>query len=47
VVIVDAEERRVAWLALRDGSCQPVERSNVVDFGRAELGDRIDRPKCP
>jgi Uma2 family endonuclease len=44
VLIVDPQERAVHWLALRDGSYQPAERSGVIDLGREQLARQIAWP---
>jgi Uma2 family endonuclease len=46
LLIVDPQERRVHWLALRsDREYVPVENSAVIDLGPAELADQIDWPE--
>lgn len=46
LLIVDAQERRVHWLALQPGGgYQPVERSSLVALGPAELVEQIDWPE--
>jgi Uma2 family endonuclease len=46
VLIVDPQERRVHWLALRPtGGYEPIERSSLVALGPVELGERIDWPE--
>lgn len=44
VLIVDAETRKVDWLALVGGEYRPVERSGLIDVGPAELAQGIDWP---
>jgi Uma2 family endonuclease len=44
IVIVEPAERTVAWLALREGGYQPVSRSSLMDFGAAELAQKLDWP---
>jgi Uma2 family endonuclease len=44
VVIVDPQRRTVEWLELEGGAYLPVERSSVVDLGKAELADAIEWP---
>ncbi len=44
LLLVDPGERSVAWLALRDGSYEPVERSALIELGASELAQRIDWP---
>ncbi len=39
LLIVDAAERTIAWLALRDGNYQPVERSGLIELGPAGLAE--------
>lgn len=47
LVIVDPEQRRVDWLALREGAYEPVRRSGVIDLGPAELAQQIDWDPFP
>jgi Uma2 family endonuclease len=42
VLIVDALERVVHWLGLRDGKYEPIERSALIDYGPAQLAEKID-----
>lgn len=44
LLIVDPAERTVSWLALELGEYQPVERSNLIDLGPADLARQIDWP---
>jgi Uma2 family endonuclease len=44
VLLVDPDERAVAWLALRDGAYEPVGRSGLIELGPAELAEQIDWP---
>lgn len=44
VLFVDPAERSVAWLALRDGDYQRVERSALIALGPAELAEQLDWP---
>ncbi len=44
MLIVDPAERKVTWLALRDGEYAPVERSGLIELGPAELAEQIDWP---
>lgn len=44
VLIIDPAKQTVAWLALREGEYQPVERSGVVELGSATLAELIDWP---
>ena len=45
-LIVDLQERRVHWLALRaDQQYRPVQRSALVEVGPAELDGRILWPR--
>lgn len=37
VLIVDPGKRRVDWLILREDHYEPAERSDLIDFGPAEL----------
>jgi Uma2 family endonuclease len=41
VLIVDPQKREIHWLALRGDGYEPVERSGLIDFGAAELAERI------
>ncbi|MGO9901431.1 MAG: Uma2 family endonuclease [Solirubrobacteraceae bacterium] len=47
VLIVDAAERRVHWLALDAGEYRAVERSSLIDLSSIELAERIDWPDTP
>ncbi len=44
VLIVDPIDRAVAWLALRDGEYQPVQRSGLIKLGPVELAEQLDWP---
>src|SRR4051812_12502587 len=44
VLIVDAIERTVAWLGLRDAEYDPVQRSALIELGPLELSEQIDWP---
>jgi Uma2 family endonuclease len=44
LLFVDPGERSVAWLALKDGEYQAIERSAVIDLGASELARQIDWP---
>ncbi|MGI8903700.1 MAG: Uma2 family endonuclease [Solirubrobacteraceae bacterium] len=44
LLIVDAQERSVRWLALEQAEYRPIERSGLVDLGRAELEEQLDWP---
>jgi Uma2 family endonuclease len=44
LLIVDQQERRVHWFALRDGRYEPVERSALIELGAAELAQRLEWP---
>lgn len=44
VLLVDPVERKVTWLALRDGDYEPVERSALIELGPSELAAAIDWP---
>jgi Uma2 family endonuclease len=44
LLIVDPVTRSVEWLALSDSEYRPIERSGLIDLGRAELAERIDWP---
>ncbi len=41
VLIVDPQERTVAWLALREGEYGPVERSRLIGLGAGELAEQL------
>lgn len=41
VLIVDPQKREIHWLGLRGDRYEPIERSALVDFGPAELAERI------
>lgn len=43
-LFVDPQRRSVSWLALRDGEYRPIERSGLIELGRAELAERIRWP---
>lgn len=44
VLLVDPAERSVTWLALRDGAYEPVQRSELIELGPAELAAQLDWP---
>ncbi|MGO9247332.1 MAG: Uma2 family endonuclease [Solirubrobacteraceae bacterium] len=44
LLIVDPQKRSVDWLSLTGGSYEPIERSDLIDLGAAELSQRIDWP---
>jgi Putative restriction endonuclease len=44
VLVVDSTSREVHWLALGQGSYEPVERSRLIDLGPSELAGQIDWP---
>jgi len=44
LLIVNPADRRVSWLALDRGEYRPVEHSNLIDLGPADLAERIDWP---
>ena len=44
VLIVDPQDRSVAWLALTAGEYRPVPRSGLIELGPAELSERLDWP---
>lgn len=44
LLIVDPQQRLVHWLALRDGSYRPTERSGLIEIGVDELTELIDWP---
>jgi Uma2 family endonuclease len=41
VLVVDPKKREVHWLGLRGDRYEPIERSELIDFGAAELAERI------
>jgi Uma2 family endonuclease len=41
VLIVDPKKREVHWLGLRGDRYEPIERSGLIEFGPAELAERI------
>jgi Uma2 family endonuclease len=44
LVIVDPDQRTVAWLSLDRGEYRPIERSALIDCGPAKLAERVDWP---
>jgi len=44
VVTVDPRGQMVHWLGLAGGEYQPLERSQLIELGPAELAQRIDWP---
>lgn len=44
VLIVDPAERKVTWLALREGEYRSVQRSGLIELGPTELAEQIDWP---
>jgi Uma2 family endonuclease len=44
LLFVDPVKRSVTWLALRDGSYDPVEHSALIELSASELAQRIDWP---
>jgi len=44
VLIVQAPERTVAWLALGEGDYRPVQRSGLIELGPGGLAEQIDWP---
>jgi Uma2 family endonuclease len=44
LLIVDPRKRAVQWLALREGEYEPIERSELIEMGAAELAEQIDWP---
>jgi Uma2 family endonuclease len=44
VLIVDPSERTVAWLGLREGRYQPLQRSGLIELGPVELAEQLDWP---
>jgi hypothetical protein len=44
VLIVDPDERAVAWLGLRDAEYHPLARSRLIELGPVALAGRLDWP---
>lgn len=44
LLIIDPQERRVHWFALRDAEYKPTERSSLIELGSAELGEQLTWP---
>ncbi len=44
ILLVDPTEQTVAWLALRHGGYEPVQRSALIALGPGELAERLDWP---
>lgn len=44
LLIIDAGARSVEWLGLDVSAYRPIERSGLIDFGPAELAERLDWP---
>jgi hypothetical protein len=44
VLLVDPAERTVTWLALRDGTFEPVQRSGLIDLGPFDLAEQLAWP---
>lgn len=44
IVTVDPAERRLRWLALSDGACEPIERGTLIELRPSELAARIEWP---
>jgi Uma2 family endonuclease len=44
LLIVDPQKRSIDWLALRDGSYEPIKRSGVIELGVKQLAERLDWP---
>lgn len=44
LLIIDPEERRVHWLALKGGRYEPVEQSSLIELGPARLAERLTWP---
>lgn len=44
ILVVDPDAREVHWLALINGRYEPIERSQLIALGPAELARRIDWP---
>jgi len=45
LLIVDPQKRSVDWLALTGEEYKPIERSALIEWGPAELAERIDWPR--
>jgi Uma2 family endonuclease len=45
VLIVDPAKRSIDWLGLDGGEYHPIERSELIELGASELGERIDWPR--
>jgi Uma2 family endonuclease len=44
LLIIDAANHSVKWLALRTGEYRPIDRSEIVDLDASALANRIDWP---
>jgi hypothetical protein len=44
ILLVDPDERALTWLQRHDGDYEPVQRSQLIDLGAAELADRSTGP---
>ncbi len=44
LLVIDPQKRTVEWFSLERGEYRPVDASRVIDFGPAELAQRIDWP---
>ncbi len=44
VLIVDPQERAVAWLAFDEGEYKRIEHSDLIDLSARELAEQIDWP---
>ena len=43
LLVVDLQKQRVGWLGLEPaGEYAPMERSGLIELGRAELAERLD-----
>jgi Uma2 family endonuclease len=45
LLIVHPLQRAVDWLGLSEGQYESIERSGLIDYGRARLVERIDWPQ--
>ena len=46
VLIVNPQERTIAWLALDEGEYKQIERSNLIDLSTRDLAEQIDWPSA-
>lgn len=45
LLIVDPQTRTIDWLSLAGDDYKPIQRSAFIDYGPAELSERIDWPE--